>query len=111
MVVEVEKTLNENKRVQTNVQLAIKHVILIAAINVHITSSIRGVARAFGVHHRNIMGALSRMMLMDTLQEILYYVTMQFATTCDYLSFVIMFFNFTTNNQFKKILTIFATMV
>ncbi len=81
VIVEVAKTLNENKHVQNNVQLAIKDVILIATINVHITSSIKGVARAFGVHHINIMGALSQMMLVDTLQEILYYVTIQFATT------------------------------
>ncbi len=85
------KALDENKHVQNNVQLATKHVILIVAINVHITSSIKGVARAFGVHHRNIMGAFSRMMLMDTLQEILYYVTIQFVITCDYLSFITMF--------------------
>jgi hypothetical protein len=40
---------------------------LSAAINVHVTFSIRGVARAFGVHHKNIMGVLSWMMLMNTL--------------------------------------------
>jgi hypothetical protein len=83
VIVEVAKALYENKHVQNNVQFATKHVILIATINVHITSSTRGVARAFAVHHRNIMGALSHMMLMDTLQEILYYVTIQFVTTCD----------------------------
>jgi len=94
MIVEVAKTLDENKHVQNNVQLVTKHVILIVAINVHITSSTRGVVRAFGVHHRNIMGALSWMMLMDTLQEILYYVTIQFVTTCDYLSFVTTFTKF-----------------
>ncbi len=32
----------------------------------------------------------------NSLQEILYYVTIQFATTCDYLSFVTMFYNFYT---------------
>ncbi len=90
MIVEVAKSLNENKHVQNNVQLAI----LIATINVHVTSSIRGVARTFGLHHKNIMGALSWMMFVDIVQEILYYVTIQFATTCDYLSFVIMFSKF-----------------
>jgi len=92
VIVEVAKTLDENKHVQNNVQLATKHAILSATINLHITSSTRGVARAFGVHHKNIMGVLSCMMLVDTLQEILYYVTIQFVTTCDYLSFVTMVF-------------------
>jgi hypothetical protein len=85
MIVEVAKILNENKKMKNNIQLAIKHAILITTINVHITSSIRGVARTFGVHHKNIMGVFSRMMLMDTLQEILYYITIQFVTSCDYL--------------------------
>jgi hypothetical protein len=94
VIVEVAKTLDGNKHVQNNVQLATKHAILIVAINVHIRSSTRGVGRAFGVHHKNIMGTLSRMMLVDTLQEILYYATIQIVTTCDYLSFVIMFTKF-----------------
>jgi hypothetical protein len=59
VIVEVAKTLDENKHVQNNVQLAIKHAILIVAINAHITSSISGVTRTFGVHHINIMGTLS----------------------------------------------------
>jgi hypothetical protein len=32
--------------------------------------------------------------LEESLQEILYYVSIQFAITCDYLSFVTMFYNF-----------------
>jgi hypothetical protein len=38
---------------------------LTTAIYAHTTSLIRGVAKAFGVHHKNVMGAISRRMLMD----------------------------------------------
>jgi hypothetical protein len=48
-----------------------------------------------------------------TLQEILYYVTIQFATTCNYLSFVITFYgvpiHFTYTKVFWTTLRIYLT--
>jgi hypothetical protein len=38
------KTLDENKHVQRNVQLATKHAFFTIAISAHTTSSVRGVA-------------------------------------------------------------------
>ncbi len=45
-----------------------------------------------------------------SLQEILHYVTIQFVIICDDLSFLIMFYNFTTNNHFLYSLIIFVIM-
>jgi hypothetical protein len=44
-------------------------------------------------------------------QEILYYVTIQFAITCDYPSFTTMFYNFKTNIHLFYFKNIFPTMV
>jgi hypothetical protein len=43
----------------------IRHAILTTAISAHTTSLVRGVARALSVHHKNVMGVISRRMLMD----------------------------------------------
>jgi hypothetical protein len=65
MIVGMAKALDENKHVQCDVQFVTKHVILTTAISAHTTSLVTGVARTFGVHHKNVMGAISRRMLMD----------------------------------------------
>jgi hypothetical protein len=50
-------------------------------------------------------------MEVETLLELLYYVTIQFTTTCDYLSFAIVFLIFTTIHHLFKFVIIFMTMV
>lgn len=59
------KALDDNKHVQCDVQLVTKHVILATTISVHTTSLMRGVVRTLGVHHKNVMQAISWRMLMD----------------------------------------------
>ncbi len=65
VIVGMAKGLDENKHVQCDVQLVTKHALLTTVISVHTTSLVRGVARAFGVFHKNIMGAISQRILMD----------------------------------------------
>jgi hypothetical protein len=48
--------------------------------------------------------------IIDNIPKKLYYVTIQFVITCDYLAFATMFY-ITTNNHFYFFKTIFATMV
>lgn len=60
-----QKTLNDNKCVQCDVQLITKHAILTTTISAHTTSLIRGVVKTLGVHHKNVMRAISWRMLMD----------------------------------------------
>jgi len=59
------KALDENKHSNNGVKLVAKHTMLTTTINVHNSSSRRDVARALGVHHRNIIVVLSRHTIID----------------------------------------------
>jgi hypothetical protein len=65
VIVGMAKGLDDNKHVQCDVQLVIKYATLTTAISAHSASLVRGVARALGVRHKNVMGTISWKMLMD----------------------------------------------
>ncbi len=65
VLVGIMKALDENRHSNDGVKLTTKHAILSVVVSAHNSSSRRDVAKAFGVHHRNILGALSRHIIID----------------------------------------------
>ncbi len=61
----VMRALNENRHSNNNVKLATKHALLTTIVNAHSPSSVIDVAKAFGVHHKNINVVLSQQKLID----------------------------------------------
>jgi hypothetical protein len=65
LVVGIHTSLVETKQVNSNVKLAIKHCILTKVVSAGPrASSARGIARMFGVHHRNVVVAILHRTLM-----------------------------------------------
>jgi hypothetical protein len=54
----VIKVLEGNKQVDSGLQLATKHALLIAIVSAHIEFSKRVIAKTIGVHVRNILSAI-----------------------------------------------------
>lgn len=65
VLVGMMKVLDDNQHSNYCIKLTTKHAILSVVVSVHNSSSRRDVAKAFGVHHRNILGALSRCIIID----------------------------------------------
>jgi len=61
--------------------------------------------------HQHCFKTKSNWTTLFSLQEILYYVAIQFVTAFNYPSFATLFNNFTANNHLFNILIIFVTMV
>jgi phage regulator Rha-like protein len=59
------KALNVNRNSTNSVRLATKHAILTIVVNVHSLSSMRDVAKALGIHHKNVLETISRCKVMD----------------------------------------------
>jgi len=65
ILIGVMKALNENWNSTSSVQFATKHVILTVVISIHSSFSMWDVAKAFSIHHRNVLAAISRCKVMD----------------------------------------------
>jgi hypothetical protein len=52
--------LDENQNSTSNVRFVTKHAILTNAVGVHNLSLMQDVAEGLGVHHRNVLVAISR---------------------------------------------------
>jgi hypothetical protein len=63
--VRVMKALDENHHSSNNVKLVTKHALLTPIVSAHSPSLVIDVAKAFGVHHKNINVVLSQQKLID----------------------------------------------
>jgi hypothetical protein len=54
------RALDENRHSNNSIKFATKHALLTTIVSAHNPTSIIDVAKAFGVHHKNINVALSQ---------------------------------------------------
>jgi len=59
------KALNESWNSTSNVRFATRHVILTVVVSIHSSFLMWDVAKALGIHHRNVLAAISRCKVMD----------------------------------------------
>ncbi len=59
------KTLDENKHSNRGAKLVTKHALLTIVVSAHNSSSRKDIARALGVHCKNIVAILSRWKMID----------------------------------------------
>jgi hypothetical protein len=60
VLVGMMKTLDENKHSNRGAKLVTKHALLTIVVSAHNSSSRKDIARALGVHCKNIVAILSR---------------------------------------------------